>query len=99
MTEKYENTKELIFATALYTTGSIAGPLIIFGGAGWALDVYAQTRPWGIIGGVAVAFIITNVLLFKKAMRLTVILQTYGREMQKKQAGAKNTWHDEPEEE
>lgn len=70
--EKYaNNSKKLIGYLGLYTSASIFGPLIIFGGAGYLLDSYLGTKPWLIIVGVFVAFIFTNIFLYKKVIALT----------------------------
>ncbi len=66
-----KNTKKLATTMAVYSGASIFGPLVLFGGAGYFLDKYFQTKPLLIIVGVFLAFIISNILLYKKAMALT----------------------------
>lgn len=44
------------------TTGNILGPLILFGGIGWFLTDLYQNK-WYVIGGILVAFIMSNVLI------------------------------------
>jgi F0F1-type ATP synthase assembly protein I len=68
---KYKSVKDLSLALALYSSTSIFGPLIIIGGIGWYLDRIFNTRPWILVFGVFIAFIVTNFLLFKKAAFLT----------------------------
>ena len=67
--------KELIIATATYSLGSILGPLLILGGSGFIIDRLYQTSPWGILGGVLIAFITTHILLFKKLGRINRLIE------------------------
>lgn len=70
--------RELLIASGLYATSSIIGPLVIFGGTGLALDNVFGTGPWLLLGGVLIAFIMTNVLLFKKIMKLSREMEVHG---------------------
>jgi F0F1-type ATP synthase assembly protein I len=76
--EKFENSRELVRAMSVYTGASIFGPLILIGGGGYLLDRYFDTKPLLTIIGVFIAFVLSNVLLFKKSMALTRhISETY----------------------
>lgn len=66
--------KELIIASTLYTSYAIAGPLFIFGGLGFALDSYWQTKPWVTLGGVGIAFVATNIILFRKLKEINAMI-------------------------
>lgn len=66
--------RELIIASSMYSIGSIAGPLLIFGGIGLMLDKYFKTSPWALLGCVFIAFITTNILLFRKIKKLNELM-------------------------
>lgn len=63
-------TKDLMWGMALYTGGSVLGPLVIIGGIGYALDVFFSTEPIFLIIGVLLAFVATNILIFRKLQKL-----------------------------
>lgn len=69
--DKYKGTKNLAMAMAVYSSTSILGPLIIIGGIGYLLDRIFNTRPFILIISIIIAFIVTNILLFKKVVALT----------------------------
>ncbi|MDD5031436.1 MAG: AtpZ/AtpI family protein [Patescibacteria group bacterium] len=69
--DKYKNIRQLSWALAFYSSTSIFGPLLIIGGAGWYLDRVLGTRPWLLAISIFIAFIVTNILLFKKVVALT----------------------------
>lgn len=50
----------------IYTSASILGPLLIFGGLGIFLDKTFNTKPVILIVSIIVAFIFTNIFLYKK---------------------------------
>jgi F0F1-type ATP synthase assembly protein I len=70
--------REIVVASGLYAASSIIGPLVVFGGIGMLLDDVFETGPWLLLGGVLVAFVVTNVLLFRKVMKLTQDMETIG---------------------
>lgn len=63
-------TKDLMWGMATYTGSSILGPLVILGVLGYGLDWYFSTQPLFLIAGVLLAFITTNILVFKKLKKL-----------------------------
>ncbi len=67
---KARTTKDLMWGMALYTGGSVLGPLIIIGGLGFGLDIFFSTKPIFLIIGVLLAFVMTNVLIFRKLQKL-----------------------------
>ena len=69
--DKYKNAKQLPWALAIYSSTSILGPLLIIGGIGYWLDRVFNTRPWLLVISIFIAFIVTNLLLFKKVVVLT----------------------------
>ena len=68
--DKYKNVRQLFWALAIYSSTSIFAPLLIIGGVGWWLDRVFGTRPWLLAISIFIAFIITNVLLFRKVVAL-----------------------------
>lgn len=62
--------KELSLSTFYYISGTIIGPLLLFGGLGYLLDIFFKTRPKLLIAGVFVAFVTTNILLFRKTREI-----------------------------
>lgn len=73
--------KEIAVASAMYSLGSILGPLLVIGGLGLILDKIFQTHPWFLLGGVLVAFIVTNILLFKKIKKINKMMDGYRKEV------------------
>lgn len=67
MLENRKNIIGLMVEVMAYSSASVFGPLVIFLGIGYFLDKHFQTKPIFLLIGLAVAFIITNVLLFRKS--------------------------------
>ncbi len=65
------NFKAFAIASSLYGGLSMLGPMILFGGGGYLLDKKIETGHLFFISGMIAAFLVTNVLLFKKALSLT----------------------------
>ncbi len=65
------NIKQLAYGMMAYTASSVFGPLLIFGGLGYLVDYFFDTKPIFIIIGVIVAFAVTNILIYKKINRLS----------------------------
>ena len=59
-------TRQIIFSTFLYSSVSIFGPLVFFGLIGIYLDKVFNTSPVILLISVLIAFIFTNIFLFKK---------------------------------
>lgn len=74
-----KSTKDLAVAMFYYTSGSILGPLLVFGGLGYYLDKFFHTTPLLIVIGIIVAFITTNILLFKKLRQLNRTINKYAK--------------------
>ena len=74
-------------AMSFYTSASIFGPLILIGGTGFLLDKHFGTEPVITIIFFFIAFIISNVLLFRK----TMILASYIDKTKKDKQEEKNT--------
>jgi F0F1-type ATP synthase assembly protein I len=72
--------REIALASAMYSLGSILGPLLVFGGTGLILDRIFKTHPWSLLISVLVAFIVTNILLFKKIRKINKMMDSFRRE-------------------
>ncbi len=66
-----KNFKAFAFATSLYGSASIFGPMLFLGGVGYFLDKKFFSGHIFLICGLALAFITTNILLFRKAFEIT----------------------------
>ena len=73
--------REIIIASSLYSIGSILGPLLVFGGFGLILDRIFDTKPVALLISILVAFIMTNVLLFKKIKKINGMMDAYRDEI------------------
>jgi F0F1-type ATP synthase assembly protein I len=71
------NAKQLALSFVAYSTASIFGPLLIIGGLGYFLDKYFDTMPILTIIAVFIAFIVTNILLFKKMKMVNKLIDQY----------------------
>lgn len=67
---------------------SIAVPLVILLLAGRLLDKRFGTSPWLLIAGLVLSFIMTNILMFREAMR--VMRQAEDTSMSESSEGKKN---------
>jgi F0F1-type ATP synthase assembly protein I len=62
--------KDFAIGMAVYSSASVLGPLIIFGTIGYFLDKAYHGRHIILLIGIFIAFVITNILIFRKAGRL-----------------------------
>lgn len=69
-----QSVKDLILSSATYSLSSIFGPLLLFGVPAYFLDQYLNTNPLLILIAVFIAFIVTNVLLFKKVTKINQMI-------------------------
>ncbi len=67
--------KELALPVFYYVSGRILGPLLIFGGLGYFLDTIFDSSPILLIVGVFIAFLVTNILLFKKVKHINNLVK------------------------
>lgn len=65
---------------AAYTSASIFGPLIVFGGIGYYFDKYLGMGKAPLFIGIGIAFIVTSVLQFFK---VRVLLKKMNEETEK----------------
>lgn len=69
--------REIIIASSFYSIGSILGPLLVFGSFGLVLDRIFGTKPLALLINILVAFIVTNILLFRKIKRINGMMDAY----------------------
>jgi F0F1-type ATP synthase assembly protein I len=69
-----QSMKDLILSSAAYSLSSILGPLLLFGVPAYFLDKYFNTKPLLTLVAVFIAFLVTNVLLFKKVTKINQMI-------------------------
>lgn len=57
----------------MFNVTAILGPVFFLGGAGWLLDRHFGTNKKILFVAIAIAFVITNIMMFKKIMRFMKI--------------------------
>lgn len=62
--------RQLAISMFSYSSASIFGPLLFFGSIGFFLDKYFDKKPLFIIISIFIAFISTNILIYKKIKKL-----------------------------
>lgn len=78
--------REIAISSAMYSVGSILGPLLLFGTLGWVLDkLVFDTYPYILLASIFVAFIVTNILLFKQIKRINRLMDDFKQEAIEKQ--------------
>lgn len=65
-TERIPSTVERLVAVSSITVGNI----LVIGGLGWWADSYFHTSPWILIGSLIIAFISTQIMIYRTMMRL-----------------------------
>ena len=68
--EKPTTVKQLALGVLFYNGVSIIGPLLFFVVIGIMMDNFFQTKPIILIVCILLAFITTNILMFKKIRKL-----------------------------
>ncbi len=56
----------ILIETLLFSTTCVLGPVLVLGGIGYLLDDYFGTDKVFLLSSVAVAFFVTQILMFKK---------------------------------
>ncbi len=80
--------KQLVLGMAAYTSASILGPLLIFVTIGHFIDRATENRLLYKLIGMGMAFVLTNIMLFKKVQKLNVMMENYGLEKKKEKEDA-----------
>lgn len=65
-----QSLRQIILSSAAYSLSSILGPLLFLGVPAYFIDKSLGTNPLLLLIAVAVSFVITNVLLFKKVTKI-----------------------------
>jgi len=77
--------REMMVAVFYYASSSIFGPLLVFGGLGYLIDNFFDTNPTFLIVGVFVAFVTTNILLYKKVVKINKLIDEKGKKKELKE--------------
>jgi F0F1-type ATP synthase assembly protein I len=72
-----KSAKDFAVGMAVYSSASILGPLIIFGVIGYFLDKNFHGHNFILLGSILVAFVITNILIFRKAFAVMAELKNF----------------------
>ena len=81
--QQKEGIKDIVKGVAIYTSASILGPIFFFGGIGFFLDKHFQKKPLFMLIFIGIAFIFTNIILFKKTRMLTKKMEQCSTEIKK----------------
>lgn len=85
--------KEIAISSAVYSLGAIIAPLILIGGSGYLLDKWLGIYPIVTIVSIIVAFLVTNIMLFKRINKINKIIDSYREKVIKErmdEAGVKD---------
>jgi F0F1-type ATP synthase assembly protein I len=69
--------KDFALGMAVYSSASVLGPLIIFGVIGYFLDKAYYGHNLILLVSIFIAFIITNILIFRQAMVVAAELKKF----------------------
>jgi hypothetical protein len=69
--------KDFALGMAVYSGASVLGPLIIFGIIGYFLDKAFNGHNFILLASIFVAFIITNILIFRKTLAIMAELKNF----------------------
>ena len=69
--------REIAISSAMYSIGAIFAPLIIIGGTGYLLDKWFDTYPFIFLISALIAFVITNIMLFKRIKKINKTIEKY----------------------
>jgi F0F1-type ATP synthase assembly protein I len=69
--------KDFAKGMALYSSASVLGPLIVFGLIGYFLDKAYNGHNFILLVSIFIAFIVTNILIFRKAMVVAAELKKF----------------------
>jgi len=80
--------KQIIISSAAYSLSSIFGPLLFIGVPAYFLDRYLGTKPMILLVAVFIAFITSNILLFRKVKIINQMISSYIPVEDKKEASS-----------
>lgn len=67
--KKPESIRQLVLSVAAYSSGSIFGPLLVFGGIGYFLFRITESKLILIIS-IFIAFVVTNIMIVRKIKQM-----------------------------
>ncbi len=76
-----KSVKEIAISSALYSLGSIIGPILLIGVPAYLLDKWLGFYPWLTLLAILLAFVVTNILLFKKIGKINKMMEKYRDEV------------------
>jgi F0F1-type ATP synthase assembly protein I len=76
-TESVKSVKDFAMGMALFSSFSVLGPLIVFGAIGYFLDKAYHGHNFILLASIFVAFIITNILIFRKTLTIMAELKNF----------------------
>ncbi|MGE5425745.1 MAG: hypothetical protein ACM3PZ_01595 [Bacillota bacterium] len=65
-----QSPRQLIVSSVAYSLSSILGPLFILGLPAYFADRFFGTKPVIFLSAVGLAFIVTNIILFRKVSKV-----------------------------
>lgn len=68
--------RQIAVSAAAYSLSSILGPLLVLGVPAYFIDTWLGTRPVIMLVAVFIAFITTNILLYKKIAQINHLIAT-----------------------
>lgn len=71
---KGNNIKDLLISFFVFSSASVLGPLLVVGGIGFLIYKIYDTSIIVLIVSVLIAFILSNVLLFKKLKTVNLVI-------------------------
>ncbi|MEY3784498.1 MAG: hypothetical protein RLZZ230_820 [Candidatus Parcubacteria bacterium] len=74
----------------MFNLTAILGPVFFLGGLGWMLDMHFDTGKKFLFVAIAISFVLTHVLMFKKIMRFMRISNQHIKEADFKATQAKD---------
>ena len=96
--KKDRNFKTFSLVASVYGGGAILGPILIFAGGGYFLDKFFGREHLFLFIGLALAFVTTNILLYRQSMKIMREMESMtSRSAIKDQSAAKPEadWEDE----
>lgn len=79
--------KSVILREALFFSGTaIFGPIFFLGGVGYFLDNYFGTSKVFLLSSIGLAFVLTQILMFRKIKEFNKISNTYIKEAEEKRS-------------
>jgi F0F1-type ATP synthase assembly protein I len=67
--------RDFAMGMAVYSSASVLGPLLVIGGIGYFLDKAHHGNHLILLGSIFIAFIVTNILIFRKTFAIMAELK------------------------